>query len=44
MSKIDEVFGESSASSESEEETVGDIAHASKLQRGLSERKQKFQN
>ena len=36
--KIDELFGESTPSSESEEETVGDIVRATKLKRVLSER------
>ena len=36
--KIDELFCESTPSSESEDETVGDIARASKLKRALSER------
>ena len=36
LSKIDELFGESTGSSESEEETVADLAAGNRLKRQLS--------
>ena len=39
LSKIDQLFGESS---DSEEQTVGDISRASQLKRALSERQNCF--
>ena len=41
--KIDELFGESTPSSESEEETVGDIARATKLKGFYQKGKEQLQ-